>query len=169
MTAPLVPDTQEPVVESPPTGQPHIEEEIKKAQMSPEQVRQQELEAELVELKNSAKKKDDEYNERETCNQYCESREQAERVERIIGAPEQDPVDQGAERDEGGSEECVQKGPGSLSCPRGGSRGNTARQSYPARGRRVNRKARNDRNFALQHTLPGAKLLVLEFSRFPAS
>lgn len=42
-----------------------IEEEIKKAQMSPEQVRQQELETELTELKNAAKKKDDEYNERE--------------------------------------------------------------------------------------------------------
>lgn len=42
-----------------------IEEEIKKAQMSPEQVRQQELEDELTALKASAKKKDDEYNERE--------------------------------------------------------------------------------------------------------
>jgi hypothetical protein len=42
-----------------------IEEEIKKAQMTPEQIRQQELEDELNKLKEEAKKKEEEFNQRE--------------------------------------------------------------------------------------------------------
>ena len=42
-----------------------IEEEIKKAQMSPEQIRQQELEEELNKLKAESKKKEEDFNQRE--------------------------------------------------------------------------------------------------------
>lgn len=42
-----------------------IEEEIKRAEMSPEQIRQQELEEELNKLKAEAKKKEEEFNQRE--------------------------------------------------------------------------------------------------------
>jgi hypothetical protein len=42
-----------------------IEEEIKKAQMTPEQIRQQELEEELNKLKEEAKRKEDEFNQKE--------------------------------------------------------------------------------------------------------
>jgi hypothetical protein len=42
-----------------------IEEEIKKAQMTPEQIRQQELEEELNALKNEAKRKEEEFNQKE--------------------------------------------------------------------------------------------------------
>jgi hypothetical protein len=42
-----------------------IEDEIKKAQMTPEQIRQQELEEELNKLKAESKKKEEEFNQRE--------------------------------------------------------------------------------------------------------
>lgn len=42
-----------------------IEEEIKKAQMTPEQIRQQELEDELNALREESKKKEEEFNQRE--------------------------------------------------------------------------------------------------------